>query len=180
MAVSKAEIDAFNRDFDMYEQWKYGVTENIKPQKVKPYNFYTDAPSEPIWFKNLQKAWSSTQRKKALKEAITERDSGVQLPSLDGVRQNPQLWKEYCNEHELKRKPGRPKLPPEQRKSQKGRIKRSDLMRKLLTNHGITVNKDNGLEPTSAYEGWVFLKNGRIRFENESSISVHAFIRDFC
>lgn len=56
------------------------VNENKKKwyihQDSKPYYFYTDAPSEPVWFKNLRKAWTSTQRTKALKEAISERDSG--------------------------------------------------------------------------------------------------------
>ncbi len=180
MAVSKAEIDAFNRDFEMYEIWRDGVTENITPPKVKPYNFYIDAPNEPVWFKNLQKAWTSTQRRKALTEAIRERESSVQIPSLDKVRQNPKLWKEYCEEREIKRKPGRPKLPPEQRKSSQGKIKRSVLMQQLLSDHGITVNKNNALEPVNIYEGWIFLPNGRVRFEYEASISVHAFIQDFC
>ncbi len=177
---SPSEINQFNREWEEFEMWRDGVTENIKPPKVTPYYFYTEAPNEPVWFKNLQKAWTSTQRRKALKEAIRERDSGVQIPSLDEVTQNPQLWKKYCNERELKRKPGRPKLAPKERKSPKGRIKRSDLMQQLLTDHGITINKDNGLEPVSAYEGWIFLPNGRIRFENEPSISVHAFLKDYC
>jgi hypothetical protein len=52
-------------------------------------------------------------------------------------------------------------------------------MRQLLDDHGITINKENGLEPANAYEGWIFLQNGRIRFEDEASISVHAFLRDY-
>ncbi len=179
MAVSKAEVNQFNRDFEMYEMWREGVTENIPSPKTRSYNFDYDAPNEPVWFKNLQKAWTSTQRRKALEAAISERDNGLHIPSLDEVRQNPQLWKEYCNEHELKRKPGRPKLPPEDCKSPKGRIKRSDLMRQLLSDHGITVNKNNALKPASAYEGWTFLPNGRVCFEDEPSISAHAFLRDY-
>ncbi len=177
--TTASEVNQFNRDFEMYEMWRDGVTENITPPKIRSYNFYTDAPSEPVWFRNLQKAWSSTKSRKALTEAIMERNSGVQTPSLDEVRQNPLLWKEYCEEREIKRKPGRPKLPPEQRKSQKGRIKRSDQMKQLLSDHGITVNENNGLEPAEVYEGWTFLPNGRVCFEDEASISVHAFIRDY-
>ncbi len=52
-------------------------------------------------------------------------------------------------------------------------------MKQLLSDHGITVNENNGLEPVSAYEGWTFLPNGRVRFEDEPSISVHAFLRDY-
>ncbi len=177
--TTASEIKQFNRLFDEFEMWRDGVTENIKSTKIKPYYFYTDAPDEPVWFKNLQRAWTSTQRKKAFKEAISERDDGAQMPSLDEVRQDLNAWRKYCENRELKRKPGRPKLPPEQRKSPKGRIKRSDLMRQLLSDHGISVNDSNTLEPTEAYEGWIFLKNGRVCFEGEASISVHAFLRDY-
>ena len=178
--TTASEVNQFNREWEEFEMWRDGITENITPSKIKSYDFHTNTPNEPVWFKNLQKAWASTQRRKALNAAISERDNGLHIPSLDEVRQNPQLWREYCNDRELKRKPGRPKLPPEQRKSPKGKVKRSDLMLQLLSDHGITVNKDNGLEPTSAYEGWIFLPNGRVCFEDEASISVHNFIQDFC
>ncbi len=176
---TKTEVNQFNRKWEEFEMWRDGVIQEIKSPKVKPYYFYTDAPNEPVWFQNLQKAWTSTQRRKALAEAITQRDSGIPVPSLEEIREDPNVWRKYCEERELKRKPGRPKLPPEQRKSLKGKIKRSDLMRQLLSDHGISVNRDDGLEPGSIYEGWVFLPNGRVCFEDEASISVHAFLRDY-
>ncbi len=178
--TTASEVNQFNRKWEEFEMWRDGIVKEVRPPKVKPYYFYTDAPTEPVWFRNLQKAWSSTKSRKALTEAIMERNSGVHIPSLDEVRQNPKLWKEYCEEREIKRKPGRPKLPLEQRKSPKGKVKRSDLMRHLLSDHGITVNKNNALEPVSVYEGWIFLKNGRVCFEDEASISVHAFLREYC
>ena len=177
--TTAAEVNQFNREWEEFEMWRDGVVKNNTLPKTRLYDFDYDAPDEPVWFKNLQKAWTSTQRRKALKEAINERNSGVQTPSLNEVKQNPHLWRDYCEEREVKRKPGRPKLPPEQRKSPKDRVKRSDLMKQLLSAHGITVNKNNGLEPASAYEGWIFLPNGRICFEDEASISVHAFLRDY-
>ena len=178
--TTASEVNQFNREWEEFEMWRDGVIKKVTPTKTRPYNFDNDAPNEPVWLQNLQKAWTSTQRKKALKEAIVERESEVEIPLLDEVKQNPQLWKIYCEGHEVKRKPGRPKLSPEQRKSQKGRIKRSDLMRQLLSDHSITVNRDNGLEPTTLYKGWTFLPNGRVQFEDEASISTHSFLRDYC
>ncbi len=177
MAVSKTEIDAFNRDFDMYEQWKREVLDE-KLMKIKSYDFNSMAPNEPQWHKNLQKAHRVKQEQKMIKDAI--RDMGkVQAPSLEEVRTNPHAWQKYCEEREVKRPVGRPRLP-ESMKKQNNTMKRSDKMRAMLADHGITVNKSNTLEPASAYKGWIFLPNGRVRFEDESSISVHSFLRDYC
>ena len=179
--TTQAEITVFNRDFEMYEMWRDGVIKKITPDKTRPYNFDNDAPNEPVWSKNLQKAWTSTQRRKALKAAIVERDSAIPIPSLEEIRKDPNTWQTYCESHEKKRPVGRPRMKPEERKSPKGRIKRSDLMRQLLSDHCIIVNRDNSLEPATLYEGWVFLPNGRVQFEdNESIISVHTFLKDFC
>jgi len=162
----------------MYEQWRDGVLEE-KPAKEKVYDFDSMAPDEPQWHQNLQKAHKVRHTQKILRDAIVEKDK-LQPPSLDEVRQDPNAWRKYCEEREIKRPIGRPRLRPEDRKSPKGRIKRSDLMRQLLSDHGISVNENNGLEPVSAYEGWTFLPNGRVCFEDEASISVHAFLRDYC
>jgi hypothetical protein len=179
--TTASEISQFNREWEEFEMWRDGVIKKITPAKAKPYNFDNDAPNEPVWFQNLQKAWTSTQQRKALKEAVTQRNSSISAPSLEEIREDPNTWQTYCESHEKKRPVGRPRMKPEERKSLKGKIKRSDQMRQLLSDHGIIVNRDNGLEPATLYEGWVFLPNGRVRFEDDASIiSVHAFLRDYC
>ena len=103
--------------------------------------------------------------------------------SAKNLLKDPTAWEHYKFERDLgeyKRLAGRPRMKPEERKSPKGKIKRSDQMKKLLSDHSIIVNRDNTLEPVSAYTGWVFLPNGRIRFEDEASISAHSFLRDYC
>ncbi len=178
MSTTRSEMNAFNQEWKDFEMWRDGITKKVKP--FISYDFQVDAPHEPWWFKNLQKAWRSTQQRKALKQAISERDSSVSIPSINEVREDPNAWQEYCENREKKRPVGRPKLPPSERKSLKGKIKRSDQMRQQLLKHGITLNADNGLEPARLYEGWIFLPNGRVKFEDEPSISVHAFLRDYC
>ncbi len=152
-----------------------------------PASVFTDNPYEAD--STRFKRWRSMAKARYAKAVYRsvrqakDRENFIELVgSAKDVLSDPSCWEDYksCRGVEdFKRPVGRPKLPPSVRKSPKGRLKRSDQMSQFLKDHGITVNADNGLEPTKLYEGWIFLPNGRVKFENEQSISVHAFLRDF-
>ena len=173
MSATKAEIDKFNKDFDMFEEWKGDVLKEVRVRTVH-YDFDTMAPDEPQWHKNLQKANVVKQQQKALRYALQEHLNPDELPTLDEIRVDPNAWKEYCEERELKRKPHRPKS-----KKKISKPKRSELMKTKLKEHGITVDKENKLLPFNIYSGWYFTVGGRIKYKNEPTISVHFFLKNY-
>ena len=141
----------------------------------------TKYPDKPAYFKNLEKArqvrHQNLQEKKSVETAKFLDEVGT---ARDMLRE-PELWFDYCEKKGLNRKPGRPKLPPEQLKHKP--IKRSEKMKLLLEDHGVTVNDDNTLD---GYDGFTFMVNGRIKFLGDTehgvepyTLSVHAFIETY-
>ncbi len=151
-----------------------------------PASTFTDNPHEQgsDRFKRWRIAAKARYSKawyKATVDAKNTADFLAKVGSAEAILQDSSAWDNYksCRGlEEYKRPVGRPRLPKSM-KNNPIKVKRSDQMLKLLTDHGITVNKNNALEPASAYEGWIFLPNGRILFEDEASISTHAFLRDY-
>ena len=100
-------------------------------------------------------------------------------------------WSEHLSNrgirpNEIKRDPWRPKLADDQ-KVNNPRIKRSDKMKKLLSEKGISVNTEGELfldGNSVPYEGFIFLPNGRIKHEESNigsyTISTYQFIEDYC
>ena len=99
---------------------------------------------------------------------------------------DPSSWEFYlsCRGMEQpKRKPGRPK-------KQNHRIKRSDQMKTILDEKGITVSLEGKLlidGKSEPYEKWIFQPNGRIKFIGDEefniepyTLSTHKFISDYC
>ena len=178
---TEAEINQFNREFEEFENWKNGFEKEFRP-RIKRYNVTEEAPSKPWWYANLEKAWIAKKRKKAIKEFYHHERFIEDIGTAKEMLQNPDKWLHYCQERELKRKPGRPKLPPEQRKVPKK--KRSDQMRELLESKGVEILPDNSI---AGYPGWVFQPNGRVKFLGDEefniepySISAHEFIESYC
>ncbi len=139
---------------------------------------------DDIRFKRWRSAAKARYTKscyRAIKIARDKADFIDLVGDAKAVLQDPYAWENYLHERDLehpKRSVGRPSLPPEQRKRPK--VRRSDEMRQLLSDHGISINTDNTIED---YDGWHFLPNGRIYFKDndiEMTISAHAFIVDYC
>ncbi len=172
-----SEIKKFNEEMEEFEKWKYGHSDDLykKLPKVREYDFDKDAPQNPPWwYANLKKAWSSTQSRKAQKEAKGQQELLDDAGTAEDLLKDPDKWFQYCTEHEIRRSPGRPKLQVEQRK--KPKLKHSDRMRDYLLEHGIVVDNDNVIK---GYENWFFLANGRVRFKNEPSISAVDFVQHY-
>ena len=78
-----------------------------------------------------------------------------------GMRHFNSFHEKYLN------KPRTTPLPP----------KRSDQMRALLLEHGVSVDADNNV---AGYDNVIMMPNGRIWFKDEDiKISVHQFIKDY-
>lgn len=141
-----------------------------------------DAPPKPVWYRNLEKAWASNRALKIEREATKLKEENQTLPNRFGtsireaIADDDELWHDRCNELHTRRKPGRPRMKPEDRKNNP-RIKRSDKMKKLLLENGITVDEENNIHnDTGLYIGWKFQINGRVKFDEEPPISVHKFL----
>ncbi len=135
------------------------------------YNRYgDDTPDKPWWFKNLQKAWKANRKEKGSKNKFDQLMHDIGIPK--GMRYHSDAYMRWSlqQEYPVKRKPGRPKLKPEQRK--KPKIKRSEQMRQLLKENGIAVLEDSTL---NTHPDIKFLKNGRLDV-NGYPVSVHQFL----
>ena len=152
----------------------------------KKYDPRIDAPDEPQWHKNLQRAWASNRERGEERRAVIRQEESQELLEEAGtareVLDNPNAWFDYCQEHHICRKPGRPKLPDHLKKNPT-KIKRSDQMRKLLHEHGIEISDKNSIE---GFDGFEFMKNGRIKFLGDEdagiepySLSAHQFLQDY-
>ena len=141
----------------------------------------TKYPDKPAYFKNLEKArqvrHQNLQEKKSSETAKFLNEVGTARDMLN----EPELWFDYCEKTGKKRKPGRPRLPPERLKQKP--MKRSEKMQLLLEEHGVTVDEDNSI---GGYDGFVFMVNGRIKFLGDAdhgvepySMSVHTFIETY-
>ncbi len=148
-----------------------GVYSNGYDHYINEDGYPFDGVDTPWWFKNLQKAWKSKAEQKNQVHG-------------DGTDVIPKSWDEYCegrvdllgeefDPRKVKPNIGRPKLPAHLKKNP-SKIKRSDQMKLLLQEDGITVNSDGTIVN---YEGWIFCPNGRIKFENEPTISTYEFIK---
>ena len=138
------------------------------------YRHY-DIPDKPYWFKNLEKAWEANRKEKESKNKFDQLMYDIGIPK--GMKYHTDEYVRWTLQQDwgkLKRKPGRPKLLPEQRK--KPKLKRSEQMRQLLQENGITVNDDSTLDK---YPEWNFLPNGRIRLQKTSAtLSVYQFLQN--
>ncbi len=114
---------------------------------------------------------------------INTNDFLSQVGDAESILVNPHAWKIYMEERELgkKRPVGRPPLPPELKK--KSPLKRSDEMRKMLTDHGVEIKADSSIEGFDSFE---FMKNGRIKFLGDEragiepyTLSAHQFLQDY-
>ena len=169
---TKAELNRFNSEWGEFEMWKKGIVEEKIPKTVF-YDYERDAPKNPPWwYKNLQGAWIAKKVKTAMKKTLQEK-SEVSLPDPDDIIKDISLWKDYCSRRELKRSPGRPKLPEEQRK-QNLKGKRSDEMRFLLKTHGYMT--EEGWVYDNLGSRWKFLPNGKIELSSGDRISTHNFL----
>ena len=166
------EVNQFNREWEEFEMWKNGIVEEEIPKTVF-YDYARDAPkTPPWWYKNLQRAWIAKKVKLAMKKALEEKNE-VLLPNPDAVIKDISLWEDYCSQRELKRSPGRPKLPNEQRKSNL-KSKRSDEMMFLLETHGYMT--EDGWVYDNLGSRWKFLPNGKIELLSGDRISTHSFL----
>ena len=144
------------------------------------------------------KRWRSAQKAryvkgcyKAIKDAKDNIDFRERIGDVEAfLRDSSTSWNEYLSNRGLsqpKRKPGRPKLPDHLKKNNPS-IKRSDKMKTLLAQKGITVSSEGKLLVNGKpYEGWMFQANGRIKFLGDEeyniepySLSAHQFILDYC
>ncbi len=152
----------------------------------KKYDPRRDAPDEPHWHRNLQKAWAGNRKLGEQRRVTKQQEESNELLEEAGtareVLDNPDAWFDYCREHHICRKPGRPKLPDHLKKNPT-KIKRSDQMCKLLHEHGIEINTDSSID---GFDGFEFMKNGRIKFLGDEdagiephSLSVHQFLQDY-
>jgi hypothetical protein len=169
----------------------------------------TDIPEVPekIFRKNpylkndpMFKRWRSAQKAryakgcyKAIKDAKDSIDFRKRIGDVESfLRDTSTSWNEYLSNRgltELKRPVGRPKLP-DHLKKQNPRIKRSEQMKTLLAQKGITVSPEGNLHlrgDSEAYKGWMFQANGRIKFLGDEeyniepyALSAHKFIEEYC
>jgi hypothetical protein len=158
-----------------------------RPRKVNTLES-NNHPDEPIWFKNLEKgryvANQNRQKREIQKEAEilklrkedAERFVAMVGTAKDMVR-DPERWFDYCEERELKRKPGRPKLSEEEKVNRPKKPKRSDAMRILLEEEGYRVVDDVVLDAKGNEYG-MFLSNGKIDLKDGSRISTHTFLQN--
>lgn len=170
----------------------------------------TDIPeaSESIFNNNpylkkdpMFKKWRSAQKARYIKgcyKAIREAKDITDFKDKIGdihqfLRDTETSWSEYLSNRGLpskpKRKVGRPKLSDHLKKNNP-RVKRSDKMKVLLAEKGISIgikgevllNGDSRL-----YEGWIFQLNGRIKFLGDEkfniepyTLSAHEFLEAYC
>ncbi len=132
-------------------------------------------PEKPAYFKNLEKArqvrHQILQEKKARETEHFLETVGTARDMLN----EPKLWFDHCEKVGKRKKPGRPPLPPEQRK--KKPVKRSGEMKALLLDHGYELD-DDGYIP--GFDKVRMMVNGRLHFEEENlKISVHQFIKEY-
>lgn len=136
-----------------------------------------DGVEIPHWFKNFSKAWKTNKRLGAQRRR-------EKLNTIESTRTITDEWNDWCDDkvqmlgeecdpRNHKPKLGRPKLPAHLKKNPT-KIKRSNQMRLLLQEHGITANEDSTIVN---YDGWTFCLNGRIKFEDEPTISTYEFIK---
>jgi hypothetical protein len=140
---------------------------------------YLGLPPKPYWFKNLEKAWEANRTAGQSRREVLAREEDVELYRYIGKPpRGTDAYIEWCDMmvgHLKKRKVGRPKLGPDQRK--KPKLKRSEQMRQILKENGIEVLEDSIL---SKHTDFKFLPNGRIGLVGSSvTISVHKFLQNF-
>ncbi len=137
---------------------------------------YLGLQPKPQWFRNLEKAWAVNHKVGEEKRAAIAKEEDDELYRHIGKPPDGTdayiKWCDMMAGYLKKRKVGRPRLSPGQRK--KPKIKRSDEMRLLLKDNGITVQEDRTLRE---YPGVIFLPNGRLKAGGFSS-SVHQFLKN--
>ena len=158
-------------------------------------------PSESIFHKNpylrtdprFKKYLSASKARyykslyKATREAYDLEDFKNKIGDIHNFLRNTDIsWNEYLRERglpvEVKNSVGRPRLP-DHLKKHNPRVKRSDLMKRLLAEKGISVSPEGKLfldGNSVPYEGFLFQINGRIKHEESSTISTHTFIQEYC
>ncbi len=150
-----------------------------------PQHLFVNNPylKDDVRFKRWRSAAKARYTKscyRAIKIARDRADFIDLVGDAKAVLQDPCTWENYLFERDLeqpKRSVGRPSLPKHMKK-ESTKIKRSDLMKKLLLSHGITVKSIGQDEFLTEYPDWEFLPNGRLRYKQESPVSVHKFLRD--
>ncbi len=123
------------------------------------------------------KAWY-----KAQVEAKNEEHFLLMVGEAKDLLVDPAAWENYksCRGiEETKRPVGRPRLSDVEKLNRPPRSKRSDKMKLLLEGHGIVVQGDGSVSG-EIYEGWSFTPNGKLKFEDEPTISTHTFLMDYC
>lgn len=169
------EVKNFNTEYDQFLEWRDGIIEDIK---VTPYNFDIHAPNPPPWTSKVIAMNNARKRNGAIRAATKlKHSSEPTLMQLTGdIEQDNFNWKRYCEERELKRPVGRPRLSDEEKVQREPRPKRSDEMRALLLEHRIIVGEDGSI---AEYDGFKFLPNGKIETADKDRISTHAFLKDY-
>ena len=174
LRTTKTEVNQFNHEWEEFEAWKHGFEKEFRP-KIKQHEVKDDAPDKPWWYTNLEKAWLAKQRKKAITDLKEFEELTNSVGTAEELKENPSRWLEYCQEREIKRKPGRPRIPSDLRK-QNLRSKRSDEMQTLLESHGYMV--EDGWVFDNLGSRWCFMPNGKIELSNKDRISVHNFLTE--
>ncbi len=164
--------------------------EGIVTGKHIPYTGYDDEgfplPDPPYWFLNLQKAWISNHKLGIKRRAARGKADKEDLPDARTLLSDPSAWESHCKERDItsktKKAVGRPRLPDHLKKNPT-KIRRSDQMRQLLSDHGVEINTDSSID---GFDGFEFMKNGRIKFLGDEdagiepySLSAHQFLQDY-
>ena len=167
------EVKDFNTEYDQFLEWKNGIEETIK---VTPYNFDIHAPNPPSWANKVIAMNNARKRKGAIRAALKDKHSSEpNLKPLTGnMEQDNFNWQRYCEEREVKRPVGRPRLSAEEKVNRPPKAKRSDQMRALLEENGFTV--EDGKVYDNLGGRWIFLKNGKVELKDGNRISTHAFL----
>ncbi len=137
---------------------------------------YLGLPPKPQWFKNLEKAWEVNRKAGEEKRAAIAKEEDDELyKNIGKPPDGTDAYIKWCDMmagYLKKRKVGRPRLSPEQRKQPK--TKRSDEMKQLLRDNGIEILEDSTL---NTHPDIKFLPNGRLDVHGYP-ISVHQFLKN--
>ena len=161
-----------------------------------PASTFTDNPYEANT--TQFKRWRATAKARYAKahyKATVDAKNEEHFLSLVGdaksLLQDSSAWESYksCRGLDEYRRPvGRPKLSEKEKLNRPPKAKRSDAMRSLLLENGVTVSEDGSLHSKDGfYIGWKFQINGRIKFMGDEefnvepyTLSAHQFISEYC
>ncbi len=163
-----------------------GVYDNGRDHYLDQNGYSRDGVEIPAWFKNLSRAWESNRQ-------LGTQRSKEKFDSIESTKSVTDTWSQWCDSkvdmlgeefdpRNPKRKVGRPHLPDHLKKNPT-KIRRSDQMRQLLSDHGVEINTDSSID---GFDGFEFMKNGRIKFLGDEdagiepySLSAHQFLQDY-